>query len=285
MVQKQNRKQQMKKLLIRTASGAGFAALTVACLLVSKYLFAAYVLFIMAGMMLELFKMSIGDTYRFPQFLSILTGVVLFALVFAYEAFGMNARYIAVSILCLIALMISSLFVKDKAHFDRFSFLFTGLLYIAAPLTMSNLVVFRNGHFSGLILLCFFIIIWCSDVGAYVFGMALGQKHGRKLCPEISTKKSWICFWGGLFFAALSSVLLKWCGLWNLPVIHCIILGLVMGVTGVCGDLFESMWKRHYGLKDSGNVIPGHGGMLDRFDSTLFAMPVGAIYMAIFNLI
>ena len=74
-------------------------------------------------------------------------------------------------------------------------------------------------------------------------------------------------------------------GILRFPLIHCLILSVIMSVAGVYGDLFESQWKRFYGVKDSGNIIPGHGGMLDRFDSTLMAMPFGAIYLAIFDLL
>lgn len=69
------------------------------------------------------------------------------------------------------------------------------------------------------------------------------------------------------------------------PLVHCLILAMVMAVSAVYGDLFESQWKRVYGVKDSGNIIPGHGGLLDRFDSTLMAMPFGAIYLALFDLL
>ena len=80
-------------------------------------------------------------------------------------------------------------------------------------------------------------------------------------------------------------MILHWTGLLSFPLVHCIILAVLMHGSGVAGDLFESMWKRCCNVKDSGNLIPGHGGMLDRLDSTLFAMPVGAIYLALFNLI
>ena len=74
-------------------------------------------------------------------------------------------------------------------------------------------------------------------------------------------------------------------GLWDFPWYHCLILAAIMDIGGVFGDLFESLWKRHFGVKDSGNIIPGHGGMLDRFDSTLIAMPLGAIYLSIMGLL
>ncbi len=146
-------------------------------------------------------------------------------------------------------------------------------------------MVFKGGEYSGLLLLAFFIIIWCSDVGAYVFGMALGQKYGKKLCPEISPKKSWIGAIGGFVMALVGAIVLQLTGILTFPIYHSLILAAVMNVAGVFGDLFESQWKRFYEVKDSGNIIPGHGGMLDRFDSTLLALPAGVLYLVLFNLI
>ena len=85
--------------------------------------------------------------------------------------------------------------------------------------------------------------------------------------------------------AVICAVVLNLVGMLDFPVIHCVILAIIMHVAGVFGDLFESQWKRFYEVKDSGNIIPGHGGMLDRFDSTLLAMPVGVLYLVLFNLI
>jgi phosphatidate cytidylyltransferase len=151
---------------------------------------------------------------------------------------------------------------------------------------MLNFAVFNSeGEFSGMMLLCFFAIIWGTDVGAYLFGITLGQKYGKKLFPSISPKKSWIGFWGGLFTSALVAVALHYLGLFHFDILHCIIMAVLLCITGVYGDLIESQWKRHYEVKDSGNLIPGHGGLLDRFDSALIAIPIGIIYLVMINVL
>ena len=182
--------------------------------------------------------------------------------------------------------MINSLYVKDKSRFDKFSNLYAVLIYIAVPWSLLNFAVFNgNGDFNGMLLLCFFAIIWGSDVGAYLFGITLGQKYGKKLCPSISPKKSWIGFWGGIFMAVAVAVILHYIGWFCFDLVHCIAMALLLSVTGVYGDLIESQWKRHYEVKDSGNIIPGHGGLLDRFDSALIAIPIGIIYLVVMNVL
>ncbi|MBQ0150762.1 MAG: phosphatidate cytidylyltransferase [Bacteroidales bacterium] len=275
----------MNNSIVRTLSGTVLIVLVASCLLINQYLFAAFALFMLCTMLAEFFKMTMGDKYRFSRLLGIIAGAVTFILAFLKGAFDIELKYLCLALVPVFVIMLNSLLEKDKSQFFKFAYIYTGLAYIVVPLTLSNLIVFRNGSFSGLLLLCFFIIIWGSDVGGYVFGMALGQKYGKKLCPEISPKKSWIGFWGGLVFAILATILLHVTGLLRIPFGHGVILAMIMHVGGVVGDLFESQWKRCCGIKDSGNVIPGHGGMLDRFDSTLVAMPLGALYLSLVNLI
>ena len=275
----------MNNTVVRTLSGAVYGALIFCSLLINGYFFAALIVFSMCAMMVEFYRMTMGESYKFSRALAIGAGVILFLLLYFCKAFHMPGKYVALAIIPILIVMFNSLLVKDKSEFTKFAFIYTGLLYIAVPMSLSNLLAFREGTFSGLLLLCFFIIIWCSDIGAYILGSLLGQKYGKKIAPEISPKKSWIGFWGGLLFAVLAAMILHWTGLLTFPLVHCIILAVLMHGSGVAGDLFESMWKRCCNVKDSGNLIPGHGGMLDRLDSTLFAMPVGAIYLALFNLI
>ena len=275
----------MKNVTIRTISGIGFVLVMLACLLWSQWLFGALVIFMMIGMMSEFFTITMGDRYKVSRALAILAGVVLFALIYLVAAYQMPVKYVALSIVPVIVVMINSLYVEDKTDYAKFSNLYTGLIYIAVPLALSNLVAFRNGHFSGMLLVSFFVLIWSSDIGAYIFGMTLGQKYGKKLFPSVSPKKTWIGYWGGMFFAIMAAHILNLTGMLSLPMLHSVILAIVMHVAGVYGDLFESQWKRIYGIKDSGTIIPGHGGLLDRFDSTLLAMPVGALYLSLFDLL
>ena len=275
----------MNNLLVRTLSGIGFVIVMLVGLLVDKFLFAALVLFIMTVMMLEFYRMTIGEGYRTQQALAIAAAVIMFVLVFLNRAYQFPGKFLSLTMVPVIILMVSSLYAKDRKEFKRLSHIYTGLLYIAAPLSLVNLIAFKDGEFNALMLLCFFVIIWCSDIGAFAVGSTLGQKYGKKLCPEISPKKSWAGFWGGLAFAVLAVLLLRLTGLLVLPVVHGIIMAALMHVAGVYGDLFESQWKRACEVKDSGRIIPGHGGMLDRFDSAIFAVPAGAIYLSLFNLL
>lgn len=275
----------MNNLAVRTISGIGFVLVMLAGLLVDKFLFAALVLFIMTVMMMEFYSMTIGKGHRTQRALAIAAGLIMFIMVFLNCAFRVSGKYLSLAMVPVIILMISSLYAKDKADFKGLSYIYTGLLYIAVPLSLANLIAFHGGEFNATLLLCFFVIIWCSDIGAYAVGCTLGQRFGKKLWPEISPKKSWAGFWGGMVFAVLAALLLRLAGLLDLPVIHGIIMAVLMHVAGVYGDLFESMWKRACDVKDSGNIIPGHGGMLDRFDSAIFAVPAGAIYLSLLNLL
>lgn len=275
----------MSNSMVRALSGTGFVLVMLACLLLSEYSFGVLFLLLMVGMMIEFYRMTMGDSYLVARIFAIAGAVSLFVLLFFNVGFGMPLKYISLVLVPIFLVMINSLYVKDKSEFGRFSNIYTALLYIAAPMALSNLIVFQHGHFSGVLLVCFFIIIWASDIGAYTFGVYLGKRFPKKLFETISPKKTWIGYWGGLFLSVVASCILYYSGFMQFPLIHCIVLAVVMHVAGVWGDLFESQWKRFYNVKDSGDVIPGHGGLLDRFDSTLMAMPIGAIYLAIFNLL
>ena len=277
----------MNNLLKRTVSGVGFALVMLAALLTNKFVFGGVMLFALIVMMREFLRMTCGNEYKYSQILSIFSGAILFSLVFLYKGFDFPGKLVVLAFVPVFVLMINSLYVKDKTKFDKFANLYTAILYIAVPWSLLNFAAFApSGTFNGRLLLCFFCIIWGSDVGAYCFGMALGQKYGKNLFPSISPKKSWIGFWGGLLTSVGVSIALYYAGVFPLkggaPVfglIHCIAIAFLLDIAGVYGDLIESQWKRHYNVKDSGSIIPGHGGLLDRFDSALIAIPIGIIYL------
>lgn len=276
----------MNNFLKRTLSGLAFGAVMLAALLTDRFVFGAVMLFALIVMMSEFLKMTCGNDYRFSQVLSILAGAVLFALTYLYKGFCLPGRFVALAFIPVFILMVNSLYVKDKTCFSKFSSIYAALVYIAVPWSLINFAAFNAaGEFNGIMLLCFFCIIWGSDVGAYIFGMSLGQKYGKKLFPSISPKKSWIGFWGGLLTAVIVAVALHFAGVFTFGLVHCIAIAILLNVTGVYGDLIESQWKRHYEVKDSGSIIPGHGGLLDRFDSALMAIPVGIIYLVVMNVL
>ena len=274
----------MNQTVTRTISGVLFLVIMVCGLIFNQYVYAALIIAMMVIMMLEFYSLTMEGRFKVSRGFAIFAGVTLFTLIFLSYAIGISPKFIGLAIIPLIVVMILSLYSKDRAEFKIASNLYTGMIYIAMPLSLSNILVFKGGEFSGLLMLSFFCIIWGSDVGAYCFGL-LFVKNGKKLFPSISPKKSWAGFWGGLGTAVLTAVILNLTGLLVIPWYHSIILAVLMDVAGVYGDLFESLWKRVYDVKDSGNIIPGHGGFLDRFDSAIFAIPVGAIYLMLTGLI
>lgn len=274
----------MKNTVVRTISGICFLAIMVAGFLWRPYAFAALHLFILVCMMAEFYRMSMDTRFKVPRILGIVTGVSLFMTTFLVFGGYVLPHFFALNVIPLVVVMVSIMYAKNKTGFKDLAFLFMGIFYIAPPVASANVLIFGlNSQFSGWLLLSFFCIIWASDVGAYVFGHLFGE-HGKKLFPSVSPKKSWAGFWGGLVLAVAAGVIAYYCGIFKcgdfkFPLIHCIALSVVLDVAGVYGDLFESQWKRAFGYKDSGSIIPGHGGMLDRFDSALFAIPGGLAYL------
>lgn len=276
----------MKNLVVRTLSGIVYVAVLVAAFLFNKFAFIAVMMVIAGLMMHEFHKMNLGKAFPVQRFIAVFTGLYIIAAVFCVKAFALDAALLCTAVIPLLALATSILFLKDRSELQKTALTFASVLYVAVPISLFSLLVFREGtEFSGDWLLMFIALVWMSDIGAYVFGLLLGQKFGPKLCPGISPKKSWIGAIGGFVVTVGCAVAFHCTGLLDIPVWHCIALGAIIDVTGIFGDLFESVWKRHCGVKDSGNIIPGHGGMMDRFDSAVFAIPAAIAYLYIFNII
>jgi len=283
----------MNSLLKRTISGALYAAILLGCTLSCKYAFGVMLLAFTSLMIHEFLKMNIEGKWPLLRVMDIISSCALVGLVWACKAFpSFKGEYIFFAAVPLAVMMISSLYIKDKENYGKTAYLYTSILYIALPMSLTNfLVMDSQGNFSGWLLVAFYILIWASDIGAYLVGMSLGRIFTAKLFPSVSPKKSWAGFWGGLAAAIATSLVLYFTGCWNYVIgggftwLHAAILAAIMNITSVYGDLFESQWKRFAGVKDSGNAIPGHGGFLDRLDSTLFAALAGTIYLVIFNFI
>lgn len=147
------------------------------------------------------------------------------------------------------------------------------LMYIVFPIALMPVL---NSNFLTNILLIIFIMIWCNDTGAFLIGCWIGR---HKMCPRLSPKKTWEGFFGGLVFSVLAGII------WSIyeedSMLTMIIFGIVMSISATYGDLFESMIKRRAAVKDSGAILPGHGGMLDRIDSLLFCIPTAMVFFLI----
>lgn len=277
----------MGTLVKRCFSGLVFLVAMVGCSMF-PYTFAVAIVFSISVMMLEYFNITMGKGFFAEKIISIITAVSLFILLFLFLGYGLDSRYLLLAFLPLIINFILLMFRKNaqEEHIKSFG-LFFPLIYIALPIATSNFLVFDgNGNYSAKIFLSIFILIWMNDIGAYIFGMAFGQKEGRKrLFPSLSPKKSWAGVIGGVLLAIISAIIMYILGWMEFSMLHCLAITLIVVVFSTFGDLFESLIKRNCGVKDAGNIMPGHGGLLDRFDGALFVIPVVVIYLKIFLLI
>lgn len=292
----------MKNLIIRTISGLAFIVIMIGGILWGVLPYAIIIGFITAMMMNEYINISIGKKHVMQKALAIITGLMTFILSLLVKLDWLEIEWLLFISVPLTFLFISALYVKEfnlheftesngiqsrkENGFERFPFLIGSILYIALPMSLCNLVVLDSSaaelHYSGSTLLSMFIILWATDVGAYCLGSTLGQRYGKRLFPSVSPKKSWIGFCGGLICAVLASILLHFTKLLSIDMPQAIGLGIIICIFGVWGDLVESQFKRNFGVKDSGSIMPGHGGMLDRFDGALIAFPAAIAYLKFF---
>lgn len=281
----------MNNLAQRSISAVVFTIVMVFGIIWDRLIFSGLFLLILLLALREFYNISLNGSFKLQQSMGIVCAAVAFlasaATEFWFEAsLGMVRAAYCVSFLILVLIPVSCIFRENNYDHGNLAFIYAGLLYIALPVILLPKIMMDGEVFDGWMLLSFFIIIWLSDVGAYFLGTAFGQKpDSKKLAPKISPKKSWWGFWSAVVFGIATSVGLHFLTWLPFSLVHCMILGLIISVGGVCGDLVESMWKRHFGVKDSGNCIPGHGGMLDRFDSALVAIPLACIYLSLFGLI
>lgn len=275
----------MKKFLTRAVTGLLFVCIMVGCITYSEYTFAGLFSVITALGVWEfcsLVNQKEGVSVNRP--ICALGGVYLFLAFFAHTAFadlnsvmGSGAVFIPYLII-LLYLFIRELYMKQPDPISNWAYSLLSQLYVALPFALLNLLAFfsvDNQHvvYSWGVPLALFIFLWSNDTGAYCSGMLLGR---HKLFPRISPKKSWEGSIGGaLLTVAVAALIAPWIGLERYA---CMGLGLTVVVFGTWGDLVESLLKRNLGIKDSGNILPGHGGILDRFDSSLMAILAAIVY-------
>lgn len=189
--------------------------------------------------------------------------------------------------LYLLYVVCRSTFLPHQAMLPSLGNSLIGQLYIAAPLALAiRLTLVADSpssmtQYNGLLLLAIFIFIWVNDTGAYLVGSRWGK---RRLAPNISPKKSVEGSIGGLLLVLLSAVILRLLLFPELSWLSILLIAAVVAIFGTIGDLFESSLKRQAGVKDSGKLIPGHGGILDRIDSLLLAVPAVYLLLAFLDL-
>jgi len=276
----------MKNFIVRTITSVFFVAAIVSCFLRPEAMILLFGL--VTGMTIWEFTGLVNDRegVAVNQMISTVAGVYFFLAMAGYNSGITPAAVFIPYLVTLIYLMVSELYLKQDDPVHDWAYTMMSQLYIALPFSLLNVLAFQSDdtgvHFVWSIPLSVFVFLWINDAGAYICGSLLGR---HKLFPRISPGKSWEGSIGGGILVVIAAVLTwylaeqygenslglsawEWAG-----------LGLTVVVFGTWGDLVESLFKRTLGIKDSGSILPGHGGMLDRFDSTLMAVPAAVVYL------
>ncbi|MCR5078100.1 MAG: phosphatidate cytidylyltransferase [Prevotella sp.] len=279
--------EKQKNLIVRAITGVLFVAIMVAGFLRPHYMVGLFA--IITGMTLWEYTGLVNDIegVKVNRFISTVAGVYFFLALAGQrlgfvEGFSIFVPYL----LTIIYLFVSELYLKNENPINSWAYTMLGQMYIALPFSMINVLAFQSSDrgemtIDMLLPLSIFIFLWTNDTGAYCSGSLLGR---HKLFPRISPGKSWEGSIGGGILVLIVAAIIGY--LTNtsadphmLSIPAWIGLGLVVAVFGTWGDLVESLFKRTLGIKDSGNILPGHGGMLDRFDSSLLAIPAAVVYL------
>ncbi len=247
-------------------------------------------LIMLVGSQYEYYRIT-GNTGTRPQMIpGIITGISGYVLATLCAAGKIPMKFLLLIIPMFAVIMIIELYRKQEKPFDSLAHTFFSLIYTVIPFSLFPFSAFNHEGigtllphgeliFSPGIVVGFFLLIWANDTGAYLIGVTLG-KH--RLFERISPKKSWEGFIGGVILAAAVSWMLSgWLGV--VSPVKWIIISLIVSITGTFGDLVESMLKRSAGIKDSGNIMPGHGGFLDRFDSAVMSFPLVFLFISFFG--
>lgn len=269
----------MKNLVLRSLSGLIYVGLIVGSLLTNEYaFFALCILFIILGT-IEFSKLTNQETKPVLIVLDILLALSLIPAIISATFISSELLALTPAILMLLRFVIQLYMPKDRNPLNTLAYSILGLLYVAGPIWIMAYLYYVE---SPALILSMFIMIWLNDTGAYIVGSLLGRKLiPYKMFPRISPKKSWAGFAGGLLFTVASSfVFINIFGEYyqGIDIIEMIGFAIVVVVFATWGDLIESLIKRTIGVKDSGNFIPGHGGILDRIDSLLFVLPAILCY-------
>lgn len=282
----------LKNFIIRTITSVLFVVVLVSCIIWDPISFD--ILFgVISAMTIWEFTTIVNRNadLQVNRLITTVAGVYLFYAVMAYNLNTCGSEIFIPYLISIMYLMVSELYFDRKSSIYNWAFSMMSQLYIALPFALLNTLGFISVPqqfdmpsvvYTPVLILAMFLFLWCSDAGAYCVGSLIGK---RKLFPRISPAKSWEgSIGGGLLAVGVSQIIaffakdfigpsplstpLAWAG-----------MAVVVVIFGTWGDLVESLLKRKLGIKDSGHILPGHGGMLDRFDSTIMAIPAVVVYI------
>ncbi|MBQ6693653.1 MAG: phosphatidate cytidylyltransferase [Bacteroidaceae bacterium] len=272
----------MNSLIVRGATGIVFVGLLLAAILYGYIPFG--ILFgIVTGLAVNEFCNIAGEYKKttFSTLSAVLGGMYLFFVLFAVTHFNIERplTLLLPYILLVVYMFVSELYRKEGGALDNFAYFTLSQVYAALPFALLNILSSygstNNEHYSYVLPLAIFIFLWSNDTGAYCTGCTIGR---HKMFERISPKKTWEGFAGGAVTAIIAgyvmSLFFDVLNTWQWMAMAAIVV-----VAGTLGDLIESCMKREMKIKDSGNILPGHGGILDRFDSCILAVPSVIIFL------
>lgn len=276
----------MSNLITRTLTGVIFVAVLVGGTLYSPLTFT--VLFaIVTGLTVWEFSNNVNRHAgaSVNKLINTVAAVYLFVAFAGYCADYTPSRAFVPYLVSIIYLLVSELYLQKPDPLKNWGYAFASQVYVALAFSMLNLLAFQFDPFTNktqfvpIYPLSVFLFLWTSDTGAYCCGSLLHKYFPAKLFERISPNKSWVGSIGGGVLCLVVAALLWHFNPNTLSLPQWLGLGITVCVFGTWGDLVESLFKRQLGIKDSGRILPGHGGMLDRFDSSLLAIPAAVLYL------
>ncbi len=274
----------MNNLIVRSLTGAVLVVLTITCLFLGEYTFGLLFTSIMFGMLNEFFSVTKSLKFKPNKIAVYIISFCIFIMCFLVASKTIDYKWTFLLFPTLLIPFMYELFANKKSSLQNIALSFASIIYIAIPISLTNFIIFsdhihESNAYSPNLLITLIIIIWTYDSFAYLFGISLGK---NRMFERISPKKSWEGAIGGLLSVIAVSYFIS--NYYEISVIHCIAIGVLTAISSTLGDLTESMIKRQFSVKDSGKIFPGHGGLLDRFDSLLFAIPVYVCYLELLGM-
>lgn len=267
----------LPNIVVRILAGTVFVGLLLGGILINQYTFLSIFILITLLSLYEFYGLIEKNAgVKISKLWGMGAGAVLVVASFLYFSTGVTIG-IALYIAFMMLIFVGELYLKREDPIKSLAYNVLGQIYIAVPFSLACYLAYAHssGDYHFLYILAVLVFIWVNDSFAYLTGMTFG-KH--RLFERISPKKSWEGFIGGAVFAMAASYAFYYF-FGELSVLSWMGFAAVTVVAGTWGDLIESLLKRTLGVKDSGNMIPGHGGILDRFDSTLLAIPAVVVYL------
>ena len=254
-------------LLARALTALVGAFVLVFCTVYSQWTF--FTIFFLITLLSVREFVRLGDIPKAQTRWLYLSAISTYTLIFFLAAGDLSPKYLAVLLPIYSMGLVIQLFLKEERPLRIIGLCYLGIGYVIVPLSLLSFIIFHKGVYNPYLVVALLFMMWCMDTGAYFLGIIFG-KH--KLFERISPKKSWEGAVGGFVFAVFVSWVFS-LYLDQLPQWQWLLVGTIITITGIFGDLVESFIKRVAATKDSGTSLPGHGGFLDRFDSLLFSIP------------